>query len=109
MVRVLKPQGRGLVYVWCSEQILKNKEKLPPEISSILPDYKEDQDIFVSWHLQDKFSKEDRKLERVGSKKSFLVKRFYHLFKKGELENLMSPLKDALITSSYYDKENWCI
>lgn len=95
--------------MWCSEQILKNKEKLPPEISSILPDYKEDQDIFVSWHLQDKFSKEDSQFERVDSSKSYLVKRFYHLFKKGELEILMSPLKDALITSSYYDKENWCI
>lgn len=35
--------------------------------------------------------------------------RFYHVFQKGELLQLVSKLDDVMIIDSYYDHSNWCV
>lgn len=35
--------------------------------------------------------------------------RYYHLFKEGELENLLSPIDEAELVESFYDNGNWCV
>lgn len=45
--------------------------------------------------------------DRVGECKTF--HRFYHVFKKGELEALCRMVGGSEICESYYDEGNWCI
>ncbi len=37
-----------------------------------------------------------------------MYKRYYHVFKQGELERVIEQIKELEIERSYYDKENWC-
>jgi alkylated DNA repair protein alkB family protein 8 len=103
LIRVVKPGGRVLIYVWAYEQ---HDKKFV------------DQDVFVPWNNQLKFEPKsqssdiDKNLNEA--KQTVVYKRFYHVFKKGELEELVSECKQELSTSleikdSYYDHENWCI
>lgn len=43
------------------------------------------------------------------AKKTIVYKRYYHVFKKGELEDLIKELNLADIVESYYDHANWCV
>lgn len=60
------------------------------------------QDMYVPWHNK-------RKTENgnVENKKTF--HRFYHVFKKGELESLFKKIDNVKILESYYDDGNWCV
>jgi len=42
-------------------------------------------------------------------KQTVVYKRYYHVFKKGELEELVLQVKDVEIVSSFYDHANWGI
>jgi len=83
-LRVVRPKGRILVYVWAFEQENKKYEA---------------QDVLIPWHLQDKY----------GGKEKKVYKRYYHLFKEGELGELVKKTKCPEIIRTYYDHENWCI
>uniref|UniRef100_A0A1D1YL94 Alkylated DNA repair protein alkB 8 n=1 Tax=Anthurium amnicola TaxID=1678845 RepID=A0A1D1YL94_9ARAE len=76
------------------------------------------QEYFVPWHLPyhraeisgasasaiaSGFAKKDDK------KGSVVYNRYYHVFKEGELERLVSDVENAVITDQFYDKSNWCI
>lgn len=39
---------------------------------------------------------------------SVVYKRYYHLFDKGELEDLVCQVPNLEVTASFYDKSNWC-
>lgn len=41
-------------------------------------------------------------------KKSVVYKRYYHLFKQGELEDILKNVENVEIEKSYYDHANWC-
>lgn len=84
ILRTVKNGGEVMVYVWALEQ-----EKV--QIIFNLEDSKrkfETQDEMVSW--------------TTGSK---VYKRYYHLFVKGELEELVQGL-ECLVKLSGYDKDN---
>jgi tRNA (uracil-5-)-methyltransferase TRM9 len=113
IVRILKPGGVALIYVWAVEQA-KDRGGV---------------DVFIDWEVHSKFDETNT-----------VHKRYYHLFKKGELEELLAPFlasdhEDAAgestsvfagaagtdksstqrefprcrLESSYFDKENWCV
>lgn len=42
-------------------------------------------------------------------KKAVVYKRFYHLFKQGELEENVKEIEEVELLSSYYDHANWCV
>ena len=100
--RVTKFGGKVLIYVWAMEQ----KEKKFVE-----------QDNFVPWHLQNKFENES-KVETMENGPNItedkninckVYQRYYHVFYKGELEDLIKKTGVKLeIEKSFFDYANWC-
>ena len=43
------------------------------------------------------------------TKKATIYHRYYHVFKKGELEELINEIPGLKILESYYDHANWCV
>ena len=71
LFRILKPTGKGLIYVWCFEQKKFNGYS---------------KDAMVPWHNQSD---------------NEIVKRYYYLFNQGELEKMINDhFKDIDILSS---------
>ena len=100
--RVIKKNGKVLIYVWEMEQ----KEKKLKE-----------QDNFVPWHLQKKYENESKvkTMENgpnITEDKNINCKvyqRYYHVFIKGELEDIINKTGDNVeIIKSYFDHANWC-
>lgn len=99
LIRILRVGGTLLVYVWAIEQDEKKFKQ---------------QDNFVPWHLQNNYETEQQ-VETLGpeivkedKKNSTVYHRYYHMFKQGELENLINTLDNIEIVESYYDHANWC-
>lgn len=85
--RLLKIGGTALIYTWAKEQI-----KFKNEIS---------QDVFIKWNLQKKYSD-------LNKDETFY--RYYHLFKKNELESLINKIDGIKIIESGFQSNNWyCI
>jgi len=42
-------------------------------------------------------------------KKTVVYKRYYHMFKHGELEELIKEIPEVEIEESFYDHANWCV
>jgi len=86
--RILKKDGEALIYVWAYEQPRFENEK--------------SQDVNVKWMLQKKYSEKKENDE--------IFYRYYHLFKKNELENLIYQVKELKIIESGNQYDNWyCI
>lgn len=122
--RVLAPGGRALIYVWAQDQRLKEvksayarqkalKAGMDPDMAatdcvpkdySFLPVHQHEEnflfnDMLVPWMNKN-------------SKDYLIVHRFYHVFKRGELEGLideMGVIPPPRIVDSYYDQGNWCV
>ena len=99
MLETLKPGGKALVYVWALEQ--KTSRRGWTE--------QDDQDVMVPWVMRG--SKKDRmKKEESGSNvdqngdRTF--HRYYHLYRKGELEHDMKAAGGYILESGY-EKDNW--
>lgn len=82
LVRVLKPGGRLLIQVWAFEQPDKSRNKFTI------------QDNYVPYKSPDKTISE---------------KRFYHVFKSKELDNLINKISTVKILESYWEIGNWVI
>ena len=86
--RILKIGGEALIYVWAYEQPRFENEK--------------SQDVHVKWMLQKKYSEKKENDE--------IFYRYYHLFKKNELENLIYQVKNLKIIETGNQYHNWyCI
>lgn len=99
LLRILTVNGTLLIYVWALEQEEKKFTQ---------------QDNFVPWHLQNTYETEV-KVETMGpevlkeeNKNATVYHRYYHVFAKGELENLINTFDNVSILDSYYDHANWC-
>ena len=99
LTRIIKPGGKFLIYVWALEQQEKKFTN---------------QDNFVPWHLQEKWEN-NVQVETMGpniikdeKSKSIVYQRYYHVFKKDELENLIKQVEGVEIEKSYFDHANWC-
>lgn len=139
MVRILRPTGRGLIYVWAKNQAVKSK-------SSYLLQNKRTQrndDEEIAEH-NDVEKSENVKSHSISSlpihtnrtqfeHTDILVPwklknptkssnkngandqhpttflRFYHVFEENELETLCKQFKNISIVKSYYDQGNWCV
>ncbi|KAI9248636.1 S-adenosyl-L-methionine-dependent methyltransferase [Sporodiniella umbellata] len=88
MSKILRPGGKILVFVWALEQTKFSKRNFEPG----------QQDVFVPWMLT---KKEDAK-----APEPTVYNRYYHLFKKGELDALFEEVSELSIESSGYDRDN---
>jgi ubiquinone/menaquinone biosynthesis C-methylase UbiE len=82
LIRITKPKGKIYLQVWCF-----NKDKY------------DTQEAIVEWNLQKKYN---------GGKKNIIINRYYHLFLKDELENMI-PKNLVTITKSIEEHNNWIV
>jgi alkylated DNA repair protein alkB family protein 8 len=107
LCRICKPKSRILIYAWAFEQEQNSKRKF------------EHQDVFVPWELQEEqsVSESPESSSRIYDTRDGVVfnydstnYRYCHLYKKGELEDLVKlgnvPVS---VVDTYYDTSNWCI
>jgi len=85
LLRIIKPGGKLLVFVWALEQSGKRKF--------------DQQDNFVSWSMP-----HGKYLDGDAPK---VYQRFYHVFVEGELEDLIKQTNACEIEQSGYDRDNW--
>ncbi|KAL7722683.1 Methyltransferase type 11 domain-containing protein [Entamoeba marina] len=83
ILRTLQVGGQALFSVWAKEQ--KKFEK------------SEGQDIMVPWHLDGSDDPEQ------------VFHRYYHVFVKGELEDVVSQVKGCKLVYSGYERDNWYV
>ncbi|CAG8748425.1 11495_t:CDS:2 [Gigaspora margarita] len=91
LFRITRPGSYILIYVWALEQSNEARRKFD----------KEQQDVFVPWVIPADKNNQD--------KKEIIYNRYYHLFKKGELDELIESTGIAQIVKTDYDKDNWYV
>ncbi|CAG8619595.1 1850_t:CDS:2 [Acaulospora colombiana] len=91
LFRIVKQRSHVLIYVWALEQ---NDARRKFD--------KEHQDVLVPWVVPASKNNPNRKEEAT-------YNRYYHLFKKGELDDLVLSTGKAQIIKSDYDKDNWYV
>ncbi|CAG8488355.1 1937_t:CDS:2 [Scutellospora calospora] len=91
LFRIVRQGSYVLVYVWALEQGNEARRKFDKEI----------QDVFVPWVIPTDKNDQD--------KKKVTYNRYYHLFKKGELDELIESTGIAQIVKTDYDKDNWYV
>ncbi|KRX98876.1 Alkylated DNA repair protein alkB -like protein 8 [Trichinella pseudospiralis] len=136
IVRILRPGGQALIYVWAMEQrrdgnesfYLKsgkrkeysfcNDDEYPSSAESssrskeIFPVHKsrqqfQSQDLLVPWKLaKSKFNKSNYD---DNDKQRETLLRYYHVFKENELQSLCQQVNRCIVVESYYEQGNWCI
>lgn len=122
LLSLLRPGGRALVTVWATEQ--ENKKKLAswmpidvatgealPEAPAPAPD--RGGDYFVPWHLP--LVRTEAAAAATASsapvdngKQAVVFRRYYHLFTREELVDLVEQVPGARVRGCFYDKDNWC-
>ena len=91
----LKPGGQALVYVWALEQ----------ESSRRGWSEKDNQDVMVPWVMKgSKKVKADQPNKSPTEDRTF--HRYYHLYRKGELESDLEAAGGKVVESGY-EKDNW--
>jgi len=78
----------------------------------------EQQDCFVPWHLPEHYLGSEEtdaaaqlpcKGVRHEGKRTVELQRYCHVFRQGELEELLLVEPGVSIERSYYDQSNWCV
>lgn len=103
-MRVLRKGGRALVYVWALE-----REVGATHIrgrSKMMARQFDAQDMLVPWHMRRK--KEGAINPRILGDWEDVHRRYYHVYRKGELEDELLQVENIAIVRTYYDHQNWC-
>jgi len=122
IVRILRPTGKCLIYVWAKEQrkdsadsfYLKYGKKIKEEHKKI--DLNKSSHESISEHRlvlpvhenRTNFTYSDM-LVPWKKKDGERFLRYYHVFQEGELAKLCAEVSTALIKEVYYDQGNWCV
>lgn len=100
LARVVRVGGEVLIVAWAFEQDERSKRKF------------EQQDVMVEWKLQQKYAKEDETGShgKVDQEKRWVVyERYCHVYRKGELEELVDQVPGLEVVSVEYTRSNWCL
>ncbi|KAJ3414369.1 tRNA methyltransferase, has a role in tRNA modification [Chytridiales sp. JEL 0842] len=95
LIRILKPGGKMLIFVWAKEQTGKRQF--------------ESQDVFVPWTFPTKVFKKGEGEADEGEKKDVVYQRYYHVFVEGELRELVESAGGVTISQHGYDRDNWYV
>ncbi|XP_011155701.2 alkylated DNA repair protein alkB homolog 8 [Solenopsis invicta] len=121
MVRVLRPKGRCLIYVWAMEQRKNSADSLYLKYSKkskgteTIDRSEINHERISECHLtlpihenRTNFTHSDMLVPwKKKSGECFL--RYYHVFQEGELAKLCTEISAAAIREMYYDQGNWCV
>lgn len=104
-LRILRPHGVLLAYVWALERPETPQPKHGNRQRKMLSRRFDSQDVFVPWHMRRR--KPGAPSDRILGEPQETHRRFYHVYREGELEG---EVKDAggFVERSYYDHQNWC-
>ena len=107
MMRVMRKGAVGLIFVWAFEE---NKSVRRHKGLTIIDG--NEQDVLVPWSLNE-FSLSSKEKEKEPETKRLKqsddsFQRYYHLFKKGELDELVQEAGGIVLESSY-DRDNWYV
>jgi alkylated DNA repair protein alkB family protein 8 len=92
--RLLRHEGRALIYVWALEQ----------KKGTIGAREFESQDIYVPWNLQSKYLKPE---DGVPEGQIVPLQRYYHVFREDEFRDLLNMVPEFKVENIYYDNNNW--
>ena len=102
ILTLLRPDGKALIYVWALEQ----------ESSRRGWSEGDDQDVMVPWVMKgskklkttDRKAQNDQVTDQGAEDRTF--HRYYHLYRRGELEADMEAV-DGEVIEAGYEKDNW--
>lgn len=80
LVRILKSGGKLLIQVWAYEQSAKSRNK---------------------------FTKQENLIEFKNPQQTMQEYRYYYVFKKNELDNMVKSIQDIKIVKSFWEVGNW--
>ncbi|KAG5337840.1 ALKB8 protein, partial [Acromyrmex heyeri] len=121
IVRVLRPKGRCLIYVWAMEQrrnsqdsfYLKSgkKSKESEKINQIRINHERisECNLMLPIHENRMVFPQNDMLVPWTKKSGEHFLRYYHVFRDGELARLCTKIPLASIKEVYYDQGNWCV
>eukprot|EP00051_Salpingoeca_urceolata_P014997 m.191832 g.191832 ORF g.191832 m.191832 type:complete len:589 (-) comp18254_c3_seq4:39-1805(-) len=99
VARVVRPGGRFLVYAWALEQENDSRREFPQ------------QDVLVPWHHmnpeQEKGAEQTVASAQGDSPQVYY--RYCHVYRRGELEELVHRLPGVRVVQTYFDSSNWCV
>ncbi|KAI9151039.1 tRNA methyltransferase, has a role in tRNA modification [Blastocladiella emersonii ATCC 22665] len=100
VLRLLRPGGEALVYVWAMEQ-QGGKRTFPA------------QDVYVPWHMPTVRKPEAKgdapAVARADGRVDVVYKRYYHLFVQGELEANVAEAGGEVVRSGYDRDNHYCV
>ncbi|KAJ1339249.1 hypothetical protein BSLG_006386 [Batrachochytrium salamandrivorans] len=105
LLRILKPGGRVLIFVWALEQghanylIFQSKSKRQYET----------QDVFVPWKMPKNIYgsvPERQEPAPSGDESDVVYQRYYHMFVTKELDALVEEVSPGAVITSGYDRDN---
>lgn len=105
-MRILRPGGRLLAYVWALERPSTPTPKKGNRGAKMLSRRFEAQDVFVPWQMRRR--KAGATCDKILGDPEETHKRFYHVYRQGELEQELGKVARARVVRSYYDHQNWC-
>lgn len=109
--RVLRANGRVLIYVWAQERDEMDNETMTKSSvkhgkSAMMRRRFDTSDVLVPWHLRQR--KAGAESEKTLGDWDEVQMRFYHVYCRGELED---EVRDAglVVERSWFDHQNWCV
>ena len=98
-MRIIRPGGRALFYAWAYEQ---SEGRSGHAFAS--------QDVFVSWTQRAPGSADaDERSAAAAGETADVLQRYCHVFRRGELAELVRSVEGARILDEYHDAGNWCV
>lgn len=100
MARVVKVGGQLFIVAWAFEQDERSKRQF------------EQQDVMVEWKLQEKYAppQDGASHAKADYEKRWIVyERYCHVYRKGELEELVQQVPGLRVVDAQYSRSNWCL
>lgn len=134
MIRILKKNGRALIYVWAKNQEaggekssylkqnykknLKKDEKEECKLQVVSLSNSNEEIILPIHNNRTAFNHNDllvpwklktKSDDSNDSNEAPVYLRFYHVYEENELKNLCLKMENVDVLDYYYDQGNWCI
>lgn len=130
LVRVLRVGGRGVIYAWAHEQTKNSKRRFEEHKQDFMVPWNLDKRfvqpsagaVAGASKSSNSASSDQPAAETTTTTKSkapvsktkapsepIVVQRYCHMFKEGELEQLVALTGNAQVEDHYYDESNWAV
>lgn len=95
----MKVGGHIYIVAWAFEQDERSKRQFA------------EQDVMVEWKLQAKYAGEPltTHAKQDLEKKWVVYQRYCHVYKQGELEELVGHIPGLRVVDTQYSRSNWCV